>query len=278
MVPMEKSPEGPPQVSAWRDKLHEIIFEADTPVGKWFDVVLLCLISLSVLAVVLESVPQIGERFGTELIVIEWFFTILFTVEYILRLICVRRRLAYATSFFGVVDLLSVIPTYLSLFFPGGRAFSVVRALRLLRIFRIFKIARYVRELDTLILAIRRTREKIAVFLFSILSIVLIMGTVMYVIEGPEHGFDSIPRAVYWAIVTVTTVGYGDVAPETAIGRAVAALAMVLGYCLIIIPTGIFSAELVQSGYGITTRVCRECSREGHDENAIHCKFCGEHL
>jgi len=275
MVRTENGPETSAQDGGWRDKLHEVIFGAETPVGKAFDVVLLVAISLSVLAVVLESVPEIGTRFGRELVIIEWFFTILFTIEYVLRLICVRRTLAYATSFFGIVDLLSVIPTYLSLLFPGGRAFSVVRALRLLRIFRIFKIVRYVRQFDTLILAIQRTREKIAVFLFSILAIVLIMGTVMYVIEGPEHGFDSIPRAVYWAVVTVTTVGYGDVAPETPVGRAVAALAMVLGYCLIIIPTGIFSAELVQSSKPVSSRACKHCSREGHDENAMHCKHCG---
>ena len=213
----------------WRDRFHEIIYEADTPAGRRFDVLLLVAISLSVLAVVLESVPAIAERYGPWLVGIEWLFTILFSVEYILRLVTVKRPLAYATSFFGIVDLLSVLPTYLSLLFPGGRAFGVVRALRLLRIFRIFKIARYVRELDTLLSAIRNTRAKITVFLFTILSIVLIMGTLMYVIEGPEHGFDSIPQSVYWAIVTVTTVGYGDLAPETTLGRAVAALAMVLG-------------------------------------------------
>ncbi len=277
MTPTISDPVDNPR-SDWKDQLHEVIFEADTPAGKAFDVVLLVSIALSVLAVVLESVPEIADRYGRELVVIEWFFTILFTVEYVLRLLCVRRVLGYATSFFGIVDLLSVLPTYLSLFFPGGRAFSVVRALRLLRIFRIFKVVRYVREFDTLILAVRRTREKITVFLFSILAIVLIMGTIMYVIEGPAHGFDSIPHAVYWAIVTVTTVGYGDLAPETSLGRAVAAFAMVLGYALIIIPTGIFSAELVQSGMPLSSKSCRVCAREGHDENAAFCKYCGSDL
>jgi len=278
MKPQVQADERAVHDDAWREKLHEVIFEADTPAGKLFDVVLLVSISLSVLAVILESVPQIASRHGGALVAIEWFFTILFTVEYVLRLICVRRPLGYATSFFGVVDLLSVIPTYLSLIFPAGRAFSVVRALRLLRIFRIFKIARYVREFDTLILAVKRTRAKITVFLFSILAIVLIMGTLMYVIEGPAHGFDSIPQSVYWAIVTVTTVGYGDLAPETSIGRAVAAFAMVLGYCLIIIPTGIFSAELVQGGKPVSSVACHDCSREGHDIDAGFCKHCGAAL
>jgi voltage-gated potassium channel len=274
----DQSAAPPTNKEDWREKVHEIIFEADTPTGKLFDVLLLVSISLSVLAVVLESVPAVAERFGSQLVVIEWFFTILFTIEYILRLISVRRPAAYATSFFGVVDLLSVIPTYLSLFFPAGRAFSVVRALRLLRIFRIFKVARYVKEFDTLLLAISRTKAKITVFLFTILAIVLIMGTVMYVIEGPTHGFTSIPRSVYWAVVTVTTVGYGDLAPETSLGRAVAALAMVIGYSLIIIPTGVFSAELIHSKALVTTRACRNCSREGHDEDAVYCKNCASEL
>ena len=279
---MSQSPQTPRYKSAaeegLRQRTYEIIFEADTKPGKWFDIVLLLCISLSVLAVILESVPVIAERYGAVLVVVEWFFTLLFTVEYLLRLWCVRRPVAYATSFFGIVDLLAVIPTYLSLLFPGGRAFGVVRALRLLRIFRIFKIARYVREFDTLLLAIKRTRAKITVFLFSILAIVLIMGTGMYVIEGPEHGFESIPHSIYWAIVTITTVGYGDLAPETAFGRAVAALAMVIGYCLIIIPTGIFSAELVQTRNPVSAMSCPECLREGHDLDAKNCKYCGTKL
>jgi voltage-gated potassium channel len=227
----------------------------------------------------LESIAPIRAAHGTELRAAEWVFTLLFTVEYVLRLACVRRPLAYASSFFGVVDLLAVLPTYVSLVLPGTQALVVVRAVRLLRIFRIFKIARYVHELAALVRAVRATRAKIAVFLFAILSATLVLGTAMYVVEGEASGFTSIPRAVYWAIVTVTTVGYGDLAPRSPLGQALAALAMVLGYSLIIIPTGIFSAELIQvARAGPTTRACPACSREGHDADAEHCKYCGEKL
>jgi len=263
----------------WRARLHEIIFEADTPAGKAFDVALLVVILASVAAVMLESIAPIRAAHGTALRAAEWAFTVLFTIEYVLRLACVRRPLAYATSFFGVVDLLAVLPTYVSLVLPGTQALIVVRAVRLLRIFRIFKIARYVHELTALVRAVRATRAKIAVFLFAILSATLVLGTAMYVVEGEASGFTSIPRAVYWAIVTVTTVGYGDLAPRTPFGQALAAFAMVLGYSLIIIPTGIFSAELIQAARaGPTTQACSACSREGHDADATFCKHCGEKL
>lgn len=263
----------------WRARLHEIIFEADTPAGKAFDVALLMVILASVAAVMLESIAPIRTAHGTALRAAEWVFTALFTIEYVLRLVCVRRPLAYATSFFGVVDLLAVLPTYVSLVMPGTQALIVVRAVRLLRIFRIFKIARYVHELTALVRAVRATRAKIAVFLFAILSATLVLGTAMYVVEGEASGFTSIPRAVYWAIVTVTTVGYGDLAPRTPFGQALAAFAMVLGYSLIIIPTGIFSAELIQAARaGSTTQSCPACSREGHDADATFCKYCGEKL
>lgn len=262
-----------------RERLHEIIFEADTPAGKAFDVALLLAIVLSVAAVVAESVTGIRVRHGSMLRAAEWIFTILFTIEYGLRLLSVRRPIRYATSFFGIVDLLAVVPTYLSLVVAGTHSLIVIRALRLLRIFRVFKIARYVGELTALVTAVRATRAKIAVFLLTVLTIVLILGTIMYVVEGAEGGFTSIPRGVYWAIVTVTTVGYGDIAPRTVVGQIVAGLAMVLGYSLIIIPTGIFSMELVEATRKqLTTQHCPDCGFEGHDIDARHCKRCGSRL
>ena len=261
----------------WRARMHEIIFEADTPTGKAFDVALLVAIVLSVLAVVLESVEAIDVRFGTLLRAAEWFFTVLFTIEYVLRLISVRRPAAYAMSFLGVVDLLAVLPTYLSVFVPGSHSLLVIRALRLLRIFRVFKVTRYVGEVTALVSAIRATRAKITVFLFAVMTVVLIMGAAMYVIEGAASGFTSIPRSMYWAIVTVTTVGYGDIAPQTPLGQTVAAVTTLLGYSLIIIPTGIFSTELARMQFDrvITTQNCPSCTREGHDRDALHCKYCG---
>lgn len=263
----------------WRERWHDIIFEADTSAGKAFDVALLATISISVLAVAAESVAGISERFGTELRVIEWILTILFSIEYVLRLLVVERPTAYARSFFGVVDLLAVLPTYLSLFFGGTQALSVIRALRLLRIFRIFKAARYVSEMNAMLIAFRKTRHKILVFVFVVLCSVLIMGTLLYVIEGEASGFDNIPRSVYWAIVTMTTVGYGDIAPQTPLGQFIAAAAMVLGYGLIIIPTGLFAVELAQSRHEeVSTEHCRRCSFERHDIDARFCKRCGARL
>ena len=266
-------------LAPWRKRLHEVIFEADTPAGKAFDVALLATIMLSVFAVVLESVAGIRAEYGGVLRIAEWIFTILFTVEYGLRLISLRRPLGYVTSFYGVVDLLAVVPAYLSLVVTGAQSLLVIRALRLLRIFRVFKFARYVTEITALTRAIRATRVKIAVFLMCVFTLVLIMGATMYVIEGKSSGFTSIPRAMYWAVVTVTTVGYGDLAPRTHLGQAVAALAMVLGYSIIIIPTGIFSLELARAASKQpTTQNCPECVREGHDTDAVHCKYCGAQL
>ncbi len=275
---MERGSERKP-FALWREQLHEIIFEADTPGGKAFDVALLVTIVLSVLAVILESVGAIAERHGPMLRVAEWGFTLLFTVEYVLRLLSVRKPRRYALSFLGVVDLLAVIPTYLSLFVAGAQSLLVIRALRLLRIFRILKVARYLREITALVAAIRATQAKITVFLMVVLTLALIMGTLMYVVEGEASGFTSIPRAMYWAIVTVTTVGYGDIAPTTIGGQIIAAAAMILGYSLIIIPTGIFSVALGQvANRQISTQACRVCSLEGHDADAKHCKYCGAEL
>jgi voltage-gated potassium channel len=278
--PLRGQSEEPAQTPL-RARLFEIIFEADTPGGKAFDVALLLAITLSVAAVMLESVAPIRARFGRLLYVVEWIFTILFTVEYAVRLACVKRPLRYARSFFGVIDLLAVLPTYLSVFVFGAQSMLVIRVIRLLRIFRIFKLTRFLGEARTLTVAMRASRHKIVVFLGAVLSIVTIMGALMYLIEGPESGFTSIPRGVYWAIVTMTTVGYGDIAPRTVVGQGVAAFVMILGYAIIAVPTGIVSAELVQAAakpVSGTTRACPGCGREGHDHDATHCKYCGGEL
>jgi voltage-gated potassium channel len=262
-----------------RRRLHEIIFQADTPAGKLFDEALLVTILISVLAVMLESVESIRVAYGAYLHITEIVITLLFTVEYGLRLWCVRHPLHYARSFFGVIDLLAILPFYLSLIFVGSQSLMVIRAIRLLRIFRIFKLARYVGEVKALMRALRATRHKIMVFFATVLIIALILGAMLYVIEGEESGFTSIPAGFYWAIVTVTTVGYGDIAPQTLLGQIVAAVAMLLGYSLIIIPTGIFALEIARTvRRSPRSEPCPACSRGGHDEDAVHCKFCGASL
>lgn len=271
-----KYPE-PPHLSDWRLRLHDIIFEADTPLGKLFDVTLLWFIGFSVLAVMLESVASINAEFGVYLRVAEWFFTIYFTIEYLLRILIVWRPLSYIFSFYGIVDLLAILPTYLSLFFFDTHYLLMIRALRLLRVFRVFKLGRYVSEAQVLRDALTASRPKITVFLGSVLTLVLVMGALMYLIEGEENGFTSIPRSIYWAIVTMTTVGYGDIAPRTPLGQGLAAILMILGYGIIAIPTGIVSAELARKPgeAKVSTHCCLECSREGHDTDAGFCKYCG---
>lgn len=265
----------------WRDRLHEIIFEAETPTGKIFDIILLISICISVLVVMLESVPVIQVRYGEQLLYIEWFFTLLFTVEYILRLISVLRPLAYARSFFGIVDFLSIVPTYLALFVSGAQYLLIIRILRLLRIFRVLKLVEYLEESRELTTALWASRRKISVFLLTVVTLVFIIGSAMYVIEGPENGFTSIPTGVYWAVVTLTTVGYGDIAPQTAVGKTLATIVMLMGYGIIAVPTGIVTMELSrgrprpQSGL---TRACPTCGREGHDPDADYCKYCGSSL
>jgi voltage-gated potassium channel len=264
---------------ALRIKMHEVIFESDTPAGRAFDIVLLWAILLSVAAVVLESVGSVRAAYGPPLRVAEWTFTVLFTAEYLLRLLCVKQPLRYATSFFGVVDLLAVIPTYLSLFIGGAQALLVLRALRLLRVFRIFKLGRYLGEAKVLKKALHASRPKIIVFVGTVLTVVLIVGTLMYLIEGEANGFTSIPRSVYWAIVTMTTVGYGDVTPHTFWGQLLASCLMIVGYGVIAVPTGIVTVEIAEaSRRSINTHVCRSCAAEGHDADALHCKYCGAKL
>ena len=265
--------------AAWRVRLHEIIFEADTPAGKAFDVSLIFVIVVSVLAVMLDSVTYIGNAYGTWLLRLEWVVTALFTIEYLLRLVCVAEPARYARSFFGLVDLIAILPTYLSLIFPGAQSLMVIRTLRLLRIFRVFKLVVYLGEANILAIALRSSFPKVVVFIITVLLVVLNMGAVMYLIEGEAHGFTSIPRAIYWAIVTMTTVGYGDISPQTVIGQALAAALMIMGYGIIAVPTGIVSAELIQAARRpVTTRVCPVCVSEGHERNARYCKDCGANL
>jgi voltage-gated potassium channel len=262
-----------------RASLHEIIFEADTPAGKVFDVLLIVSIVASVVLVMLDSVSSIQINYGELLYLGEWFFTLLFTVEYFMRLFCVGRPLAYARSFFGVVDLLAVLPTYLSIFFPGTQYFLVIRILRVLRIFRVLKLVTYVGETRLLMQALSASRRKITVFLFAVLTLVIIFGALIYLIEEPESGFTSIPRSIYWAIVTLTTVGYGDISPQTNLGQAVSAIIMIIGYGIIAVPTGIVTAEMTQVyKKSVSTQACPQCSAEGHDTDARFCKFCGSTL
>jgi voltage-gated potassium channel len=268
-----------PKRASWRMVLHEVIFEADTPAGKGFDVLLIISILASVAAVMLDSMGGVRSRYGMLLYGIEWFFTLLFTVEYVLRLLCVGKPLKYASSFYGIVDLLAIIPTYLSLILPGSQYLLVIRILRILRIFRILKLVAYLGEARLLMRALRASSRKIAVFLFTVLTLVVIFGSLMYVIEGEARGFTSIPRSIYWAIVTLTTVGYGDISPQTGLGQTLASVVMILGYGIIAVPTGIVTVQMSQTfGTQISTQACPECSAEGHDADARHCKFCGAAL
>jgi voltage-gated potassium channel len=263
----------------FRASLFRIIFEADTPAGKVFDVALIGVIVLSVLAAMLESVPDIGARHGELLRAVEWGITLLFTLEYVLRLWCVVRPWRYAVSFFGVVDLLAILPTYVSVLLPGTQSLVVIRALRLLRIMRVFKLAGFLGEANLLLDALRNSSRKILVFLSTVVILNLILGSVMYLVEGRASGFDSIPRAVYWAIVTMTTVGYGDIAPVTVPGQIVAAGVMILGYSIIAVPTGLVTAEMFSAlRPPVTARSCPYCLTEGHERSAAYCKHCGEAL
>lgn len=265
--------------SNWRSRLYEIIFGTVTPAGKGFDVLLIWSIIFSVVIVILESVQSIRSVYGDLLYGLEWFFTILFTIEYILRLISVKRRLGYATSFFGVVDLLSILPTYLSIFFPGSQSLLTIRTLRLLRIFRVFKLTHYTREARIIMGALRASGRKIGVFISAVLVIVVIVGSVMYVIEGEKSGFADIPTSIYWAIVTLTTVGYGDISPQTPVGKALASFLMIMGYGIIAVPTGIVTVGLTQSvREEASVRECPGCSTKGHASDAGFCRCCGEKL
>ncbi len=280
MTPISPPPDNYP-LSPRRRRMHEVIFEADTPGGKAFDVALLVVIALSIVIVMLDSVAEIHGRYETPLFIAEWAITILFTIEYVARLACVARPLRYARSFYGLVDLLAVLPTYLSFFFAPTQSLLMIRAIRLVRVFRVFKLTHYSSEARSLMTALLETRQRITVFLVVVLTLILIIGATMYLVEGGREDteFTSIPRSVYWAIVTMTTVGYGDIAPRTVLGQTLAAGVMILGYAIIIVPIGVFSAEMAAVRRRETSnQACPSCSAEGHDTDAKYCKYCGSML
>lgn len=268
-------------MQSWRKRLHEIIFEADTPKGKLFDVVLLWAILLSVGVVFLESVPSIKQKYGQLLIYAEYAFTALFTIEYVLRLISVGRPSKYVFSFYGLVDLMSILPTFIEVLLPGVASIRVIRVLRLLRVFRVLKLVGFLKEAKLLQNALWASRRKIFVFMLTVLALVTILGTLVYIVEDESAGFTSIPRSIYWAIVTVTTVGYGDIAPTTVTGQTLASVIMLIGYAIIAVPTGIVTAEIVKGSASdnlASTQSCPSCSAEGHDYDAKYCNKCGELL
>lgn len=276
------------QKKHWKTKLHDIIYEADTPAGKLFDLGLFITIVLSILLVMLESVNSIDLKYHTILNFLEWVITIIFTIEYIARIIVVKKPLNYIFSFYGMVDFLSTIPKYISLIIGGVHALAALRALRLLRIFRILKLARFLGASNTLVNAIKSSRAKISVFLFAVVIVAIILGTIMYLVEGEKNGFTNIPKSVYWCIVTLTTVGFGDIAPQTPVGQFIASIVMILGYGIIAVPTGIVSAEYTTQNKSETppkkdkvhlnTQSCSNCSAENHKDSAQFCYNCGHNL
>ena len=259
----------------WKVRLHEIMYEADTPGGKIFDIILIILIVASIILVMLESIKSFDDKYHDILLACEWVVTIFFTFEYIGRIISLRRPIRYIFSFYGIVDFLSTIPLYISYFLAGSQVLLAIRAFRLLRIFRILKLVRFLGEASQLRRALRASRAKITVFVYTVLILAVILGTIMYLVEGDESGFNSIPRSIYWTIVTLTTVGYGDITPQTALGQSIATLIMILGYGIIAVPTGIVSAELVRNKVDTNTQSCPNCGTEGHKDGAIHCYKCG---
>jgi voltage-gated potassium channel len=268
--------EAPPEHQGWRQRWHEVIFRHDTRAGAAFDVLLLVAIVASVLVALVDSVPEWNALYGTLFYRLEWGFTLVFTVEYLVRLAVVRNRLRYAKSFFGVIDLLAVLPTWLSLLFPGAQYLLVIRVLRIMRVFRVLKLIRYIDESRLLVAAMLNSWRKIFIFLLAIITIVTVFGAVMYLVEGPANGFTSIPLAMYWAIVTVATVGFGDLVPVTALGRLIASMLILIGYGIIAVPTGIYTAELVSSArQARDSRRCRACGLPGHEPDAAFCRACG---
>jgi voltage-gated potassium channel len=263
----------------WRRRLHRIVFEADTRAGQLFDIIVIGAILLSVAVVVIDSVPSIVRQYGGALSVAEWWFTALFTIEYLARLVSVRYQMRYATSFYGIIDLLAVLPTYLAFLWPDAHFLIDVRVLRLLRVFRVFRLTEYMREFSQLGAALHASRRKILVFLSFVLMVVLVMGTVMHVVEGPEHGFTSIPVSVYWAITTMTTVGFGDLTPTTGLGRFIASVMMLLGWGVLAVPTGIVTAEMTAQRRPAAARRaawrCQACQARDHNDAARFCWRCG---
>lgn len=272
----------------WKTKLHDIIYEADTPAGKLFDIVLLITIIASIILVMLESVNSIDAKFHEFLNIAEWIITVLFSIEYIARIITVNKPIKYITSFYGIIDLLSTIPKYISLIVGGVHALAALRALRLLRVFRILKLARYLGASNNLVNALKASRAKISVFLFAVIIVAVILGTIMYLVEGEENGFSNIPKSVYWCIVTLTTVGFGDIAPQTPLGQFIASLVMILGYGIIAVPTGIVSAEYTNQNRNkqepekpnvhLNSQSCTDCLAENHKDGSEFCYKCGHKL
>ncbi|HEX6914124.1 MAG TPA: ion transporter [Chitinophagaceae bacterium] len=264
----------------WRHRLHEIIYESNTAAGKAFDVSLLILIFSSILVVMFDSIEWMRQQYGREFTILEWIFTIIFTIEYLLRLISIKQPLRYVFSFLGIIDLLAIIPGYMSLFFGGAESLMVLRALRLLRVFRIFKLNHYISEMRFLGAAVRGSLRKISIFMMVVLMLVIILGSAMYLIEGGKNGFSSIPESIYWSIVTITTVGYGDISPVTPMGKFVASFIMLIGYGIIAVPTGIITTEMAIAARQKKQQneVCPRCGKEGHDADAKYCKRCGERL
>lgn len=267
----------------FKEKVHEIIFEADTKPGKLFDIILLILIIASVTVVSLETVKSLNANYGTLFLWLEWIFTIFFTFEYFLRIYAVRRPARYIFSFYGIIDLLAILPLYLSFIFVASKHLIIIRVMRLLRVFRIFKLGSFLQHGNVIVRSLKASRPKITIFMYFVLLSVIVFGAVMYMVEGGSNtGFDSIPRSIYWAIVTLTTVGYGDISPITPLGQFIAACIMILGYAVIAVPTGIISADLIQNvsegKKRVSTQACRYCGHEGHDYDAVHCKYCGENI
>ncbi|MES2430595.1 MAG: ion transporter [Bacteroidota bacterium] len=264
----------------FQKRLHEIIYESNTVAGKAFDISLLILILASILIVMVDSIEAWHLAYGNLFITLEWIFTIIFTIEYILRLVSIKKPLKYVFSFLGMIDLLAIIPSYLSIFFVGAQSLLVLRALRLLRIFRIFKLTHFITEMKFLGVAIKGSLRKISIFMLVVLMLVIILGSIMYLVEKGEHGFTSIPDSIYWAIVTITTVGYGDISPVTSLGKFVASIIMLMGYGIIAVPTGIVTTEMALAvrKRDEKNEVCPKCGKEGHDRDALYCKRCGELL
>jgi voltage-gated potassium channel len=265
-------------MSTLREKIKIIIFGTDTKAGKLFDVVLIITIVLSIITVMLDSVLEYNQQYGHMLRIAEWTFTIMFTVEYLLRIYSIRRPISYIFSFFGIIDFLAILPTYLSLFMPGTEVFAIIRVLRVLRIFRVLKLVQFMGEADMLMTAMIASRRKVFIWLFLVMNIVIVLGSVMYLVEGGKTGFDSIPRSIYWAVVTLTTVGYGDVVPQTSLGQALASFIMVLGYSIIAVPTGIVTSEITFAAKSTKEQRCVVCGKEGLSEDAKFCSNCASKL
>lgn len=260
-----------------KKELHDIIFGTESKAGKLFDIFLMITIILSIIVVMLDSVAWVREARGNLLFIAEWIFTILFSIEYVLRIYTSPNKSRYIISFYGIIDLLAILPTYLSIFLTGGQYLIIIRILRLLRVFRILKLYRFIGASSTLVESLNASRHKIAVFLSAVMTIVVVMGAAMYLIEGPENGFRSIPESIYWAIITLTTVGYGDITPVTPLGKALASIVMILGYSIIAVPTGIITSEMSKKTKTDHSNIksCRHCGCDDHDKNAVYCKICG---